>query len=83
MVKHECLKEADIATIKEQIATVFHILNGNGEDGLLKKLDRLSDAMIKLESYNHIKQWVMGTAITLLFGALCWALTELYHAKLG
>jgi hypothetical protein len=81
MVKHDCLHEADIAGMKEQLKTLF--IDG---ESLVKKLDdaftqikNISDTLIRMESYSRIKTWVMGTTITLLFGALCWSLTELWQ----
>ena len=83
MSKHDCLHEGDIATMKEQIETLFHRLNGNGEKGLLEKMEEVTEKIMAMENYARLKTWVMGSTIAFLTALCTFLATELYHAKLG
>jgi hypothetical protein len=81
-----CKYEQTIICSGEQIKTLFHRIEGNGEKGLGEKIDELYDkinelssAIIEIKSYNKIKNWVMGATIAILTSVCTFLATELYN----
>lgn len=66
MAKHICTKEIELTRIQDDVNYIKKVLTGNGEEGLIKQMSRMSDCIIRMTSYNHIKNWIMGSAITVL-----------------
>lgn len=63
---HKCNKEVEITQMSDNIKFIKNRLVGNGEKGLFRKFQELSDDVSTLKNYNHIKNWVLGGAITIL-----------------
>ena len=63
--------------MKDDVAYIKKVLAGNGEDGLIKQTKKVSDAIIKIESYQHLKHWILYTAVTILFGAVCFLIKHI------
>lgn len=58
--------EAEFAVEKQKIKSIEKVLFGNGVDGLVKKVRTVEDAVIIMQSYDHIKTWILGTAVSVL-----------------
>ena len=55
-----------IAEMHKDIQFIKERLTGNGEKGLFRKVDELTITVNKLKNYGHIKNWILGGAITVL-----------------
>lgn len=74
--------KSNLATISEKVHNIERTIMGNGIKGLLRKYDELVTKVIPkikedintIKNYNHIKNWVLGGAITLLIGVLSYIL---------
>ncbi len=69
-----------INEVNLKVKNMERILMGNGTEGLMRKMEESSEAIIKIQSYNHIKTWVLGGAVSFLLAMLT-ALTTLYWIK--
>lgn len=83
--QHDCLHEADIATMKEQIDNIFF-----KQTELIQKVDKafdnittISDTLIKMQSYQNIKSWLLYSGCVGLIALCTFLITELYHLKFG
>ena len=65
--------------MKDDLGYIKKVLAGNGENGMIKQLRKVSDAMIKIESYNHLKHWILYIAVTVLFGACMFLLRYIFN----
>ena len=61
-------KETEFQKMKDDVAYIKKVLAGNGEDGLIKQTKKVGEAIIKIESYQHLKHWILYTAVTILVG---------------
>ena len=61
-------KAIEIQKMKDDLAYIKKVLAGNGEDGLINQTKKVSEAIIKIESYQHLKHWILYTAVTILVG---------------
>ncbi len=66
--------ELEIQKLKDDINYIKKSLAGNGEQGLMKTVRALRETvgniqitLVKLQSYNHLKNWILGGAVTVLF----------------
>ncbi len=76
--------KVEIQKIKDDIAYIKKTITGNGEKGLIKTVDLLRETiakiqitLTKLESYNHLKNWILGGTITGLLAMLTALITYL------
>jgi len=72
---HKCDKETDIAIIREQLKTIFKILNSNGKKGLVENVNDIRFQLVKLSSQFSIKQWIQRGAIAILIALVSWLAT--------
>ena len=70
--------------IKDDIDYIKKTITGNGEKGLIKTVELLRETisniqivLVKLESYNHLKNWILGGCITFLLACLTALITYL------
>jgi len=63
---HKCNKEKELTEMGSDIKFIKSRLTGNGEKGMFRKVEELSVDVNKIKNYNHIKNWVLGSAITIL-----------------
>ena len=77
-------KEIEMQKMKDDIKYIKRSLAGNGEKGLMKTVESLKEVisniqmvLVKLESYNHLKNWILGGAITFLLAILTAVVTYL------
>ncbi len=61
-------KAIEFQKMKDDVAYIKKVLTGNGEEGLIKQTKKVSDAIIKIESYQHLKHWILYSAVTILVG---------------
>ena len=61
-------KSIEFQKMKDDVAYIKKVLAGNGEDGLIKQTKKVSEAIIKIESYQHLKHWILYSAVTILVG---------------
>ena len=78
---HKCTQEVEIQKLKDGQKYLNKTVNGNGEDGIkqdlkhiTKKMSEMMDMVLKMKYYTHIKNWILGSVITLLFGFLMFVL---------
>ena len=76
--------ELEMQKLKDDIKYIKNALAGNGEKGLMKVVSDLKDTvgniqivLVKLESYNHLKNWILGGCITFLLAVLTGLITYL------
>lgn len=79
---HKCNKEVELQKMQDDIKYIKRALAGNGEKGLMKTVESLKEVianiqnvLVKLESYSHLKNWILGSAITFLLACLTALLT--------
>ncbi len=71
MAKKDCTGE--FATEKQKIKNMEKVVFGNGDDGIVKRVRTIEEAITIIESYNHIKTWILGVAVgflSLLVGSM-------------
>ncbi len=80
--------EVELQKIKDDINYIKKTIAGNGETGLIKTVISLRETianiqivLTKLESYNHLKNWILGGAITFLLTVLGSLVTYLMLTK--
>ena len=66
----------EIQKIKDDIAYIKKTITGNGETGLMKTVESLRETigniqivLVKIQGYNHLKNWILGSAVTILITA--------------
>ena len=64
MTKKDCVGE--FATEKQKVKSLEKVIYGNGQDGLIRKVGVIEDAIIVIKSYNHIKTWILGVTVGVL-----------------
>ncbi len=77
--------KVEIQKIKDDIGYIKKTLAGNGEKGLIKTVESLREVitniqivLTKLQDYSHLKNWILGGAITLLLSAVSILVTYLF-----
>ncbi|KKM50798.1 hypothetical protein LCGC14_1555820 [marine sediment metagenome] len=60
------MKETEFQKVKDDLSYIKKTLAGNGEEGLIKQTQKQTEAIIKIQSYNHLKNWILGSAVTVL-----------------
>ena len=81
MVKKDCTGE--FATEKQKVKNLEKVLFGNGEDGITKRVGAIEDAIIVIKSYNHIKTWILGTAVAVMSIMIGSMATYIWSIKFG
>ena len=79
--------ETEVALISQKVKTLTKILTGNGTNGMLKKMDELFTETIpemrinmqKMESYSHIKNWVLGGAVAILVSVCSFLIAHIFR----
>ncbi len=86
---HKCNKEVELQKMQDDIKYIKKSLAGNGEQGLMKTVRLLRETveniqivLVKLQSYNHLKNWILGSAITFLLTACGSLITYLFLRKI-
>ena len=66
-------QETEFQKVKDDISYIKRTITGNGETGLIKTVELLRETianiqqtLIKLGEYAHLKNWIMGSTITVL-----------------
>ncbi len=59
-------RTAEFAAEKQKTKSLEKVIFGNGQNGLVKKIGTIEDEIIVIKSYNHIKTWILGGAVTIL-----------------
>ena len=66
-------KETEFQKVKDDVSYIKKVLAGNGETGLQKTVELLRETieniqivLVKLQDYAHLKNWIMGSVITVL-----------------
>ena len=74
----------EMQKMKDDIAYIKKTISGNGEKGLIKTVELLRETItniqiviVKLQSYNHLKNWILGGTITFLLAMLTALVTYL------
>ncbi len=70
-----------LSEVNQKVKNMERILMGNGTEGLMRKMEAASVAIIKIQSYDHIKTWVLGGAVSFLLIMLS-TITTLYWISL-
>ena len=72
--------EVELQKIKDDIKYIKKTITGNGETGLIKTVELLRETigniqttLVKLQSYAHFKNWILGGAVSILT-AICGSL---------
>lgn len=67
------MDEVEIQKMKDDIKYIKKSITGNGEKGLMKTVELLRDTianihitLVKLQSYSHLKNWILGGAVAFL-----------------
>ena len=81
MTKKDCTGE--FATEKQKMKNLEKVIFGNGDDGIVKKVGLIEDAIIVIKSYNHIKTWILGVAVTILSLMVGSMATYIWTIKIG
>ncbi len=70
-------EKVELQKIKDDIQYIKKTITGNGEKGLIKTVELLRETirniqmtLVKLQSYAHIKNWILGGAVSIL-AAIC------------
>ena len=66
MVKSGNSKYGIVIELSQKVKNIEKILMGNGTEGLMRKMDEASDAIIEMKSYNHLKTWILGSVVAAL-----------------
>ena len=61
MAEKNCSSE--FATEKQKMKNLEKVIFGNGQNGLVKKVGKISDELILQKERNSIKMWIYRTAI--------------------
>ena len=72
-------KATEFQKMKDDVAYIKKVLAGNGEDGLIKQTKKVSEAIIKIESYQHLKHWILYSTVTILFGIVCFLVRHILN----
>ena len=74
----------ELQKIKDDINYIKKTITGNGEKGLIKTVELLRETivniqivLVKHQSYNHLKNWILGGVITFLLAVLTGLVTYL------
>ncbi len=67
------MNQIEIQKMKDDINYIKKSLAGNGEKGLMKVVESLRETiasiqitLVKLQSYSHLKNWILGGAVAVL-----------------
>ena len=56
----------ELSDVSRKVKNMEKILMGNGTEGLMRKMEMASDAIIEIKSYNHLKVWILGGIVAFL-----------------
>ncbi len=69
--------EVELQKIKDDINYIKKTITGNGEKGLInivgllgETVGNIQQTLVKLQSYAHLKNWILGGAVSILL-AVC------------
>jgi len=79
MAKHQCNYEKEIATIAQKLVSIEKNLFGNGVKGLVTKMEETVENVNKIKNYTHIRNWVLGGAVTVLASVCGFLLSQIYY----